>query len=139
MFIIFFAFVCFSLANDSGTNQLYMYIQRDTSFEPILSEYMIENFTFTNKNRCPMMCLRILGCKLVMYNTADGTCVIYNSTDGVLHSSYGYMIYTVAGITTAATTSSTISTIITDTIPTTISINQVTSQSVTNTADTGKK
>ena len=117
-----------------------MSIQRDTSFEPIINEYMIENFTSINKNQCLNMCLRIFGCKLVMYSTADGTCTIYNSTNGILNSLDEYIIYTVEESTTTVTDNTTTSTITTTTFPTTTSIKQVTSQAMTSAADdTGEK
>jgi len=99
-------FVSFSLTNGNEINQLYMSVQRDVSFEPIINDYMVEKFTFINKLECPAMCLSVLDCQLVMYNSIDSSCTIYNSTNEVFNLLDGHIVYMVSDtitITSATT------------------------------------
>ncbi len=93
IFLILVFIVCISLANNNDINQLYMSVQNNISFKPSSPDYAIGQFTFVKAILCPTMCLHIVGCQLVMYNSIDGSCMIYNSTDGILKSSNGYTIY----------------------------------------------
>lgn len=114
-FLIYFFFIYFSHATDNGINQLYMSVQHDVLFEPISNDYILQKFIFMNRIECPIMCLRILGCQLVMYNSTGNGCTIYNSTIGVLNSLDGYVIYTVKNTMVTTTTTEGTTTITTTT------------------------
>lgn len=67
------------------------------------------------------MCLSILGCQLVMYNSTDSSsCTIYNSTNGISNSLDGHIIYMV--MDTMTTISTTTEAITTTTITTTTEV-----------------
>jgi hypothetical protein len=105
IFLILVFIVCISLANNNGINQLYMSIQNNISFKPSSPDYAIGQFAFVKATLCPTMCLYVVGCQLVMYDSIDGNCTIYNSTDGILKSSNGCIIYIpINTITTSTST-----------------------------------
>jgi len=103
-------FFCFLLANGNEINQLYMSVQHDVVFKPIVSDYMIQTSTFIDKILCPSMCLTILGCQLVMYNSIDSSCTIYNSTNGQFNTVTGYITYIAADAMMTTTTITTTTT-----------------------------
>lgn len=118
---IYFFFFCLLITNGNEINQLYLSVQHDVAFEPIISDYMIQNSIFIEKILCPSMCLTIIGCQLVMYNSIESSCTIFNSTSGQFNTLPGSTTYVVTDImaTTTTTTTTTVPTTTTTTTTTT--------------------